>query len=433
MSRLGASDPQDEGRGGRGGKSEETQRGPASPTAKPGSVSFDGWGVKNNVSDILENEVESLERPVAAEVKKPPKINKYFQAVYDLSASDLHLKAGSPAKVRVKGDIKNINNDVLSNERLEAMIFEIMTPVQRERYAEKGSMDFAYQLNDRVRYRINVFRQRGKTSVAARRINDKILNYNQLHLPPSLERIADLHQGLVILAGITGSGKTTTIAAMLQQINERRACHIVTIEDPIEFLYEDRKAFINQREIGIDVQSFPDALKYLMREDPDVVLIGEMRDRETFEAALNAAETGHLVFCTIHASSAPSTIARILDLFEEGERDLIRLSLVFNLQAIICLKLLPGLKPDVPRLPACEVMIANSMIRKLIEEKRDHEIHAVMRASYHEGMLDFTESLRQLVEGEFISVKTAYAAAPNPDELKMRLKGIKVSGGGIIG
>jgi len=390
------------------------------------------------VSETLEKDIDTLEEPsftadVPAEARKVPKLNKYFQAVHDLSASDLHLKAGVPAKIRVKGDIRNINNDVLLNEKIEAMIFEIMSPQQRARYAEKGSMDFAYQLNDKVRYRINVFRQRGKTSVAARRINDRILSYAQLHLPSSLEKIADLHQGLVILAGITGSGKTTTIASMLQQINERRACHIVTIEDPIEFLYEDKKAFINQREIGIDVQSFPDALKYLMREDPDVVLIGEMRDRETFEAALNAAETGHLVFCTIHASSAPSTIARILDLFEEGERDLIRLSLVFNLQAVMCMKLLPGLRKDVPRLPACEIMLANSMIRKLIEEKRDHEIHAVIRASYHEGMLDFTESLRQMVENEFISVKTAYAAAPNPDELKMRLKGIKVSGGGIIG
>ncbi len=362
-----------------------------------------------------------------------PKIEKYFKAMGDFNASDLHLKANTPAKFRVKGDIRDINKEPLTNDRVEGLIFEIMNEKQLRLYRERGSMDFAYQLGDADRFRINVFRQRGNTSVAARRIPREILGYEKLHLPTSLGKLAELHQGMIILAGITGSGKSTTIAAMIEQINQTRACHIVTVEDPIEFLYDDKKAFINQREVGLDVANFGDALKYLMREDPDVVLIGEMRDRETFAAALNAAETGHLVFCTIHASSAAGTITRILELFEEEERDLIRTSLVFNLQGIICLKLLPGLRRDVPRLPTCEIMIANSVIRKLIEEKRDNEIAAVIRASYHEGMIDFTESLRRLVEEEFISVKTAYAVAPNPDELKMRLKGINVSSGGIIG
>ncbi|RJP39553.1 MAG: PilT/PilU family type 4a pilus ATPase [Phycisphaerales bacterium] len=376
---------------------------------------------------------ESLESAREGGARSGARIDKYFRAMGEFNASDLHLKANTPAKFRVKGDIRDINKEPLSNARIEALIFEIMNDKQLRLYRERGSMDFAYQLGDADRFRINVFRQRGNTSVAARRIPREILGYEQLHLPPSLARLADLQQGMIILAGITGSGKSTTIAAMIEQINQSRACHIVTVEDPIEFLYDDKKAFINQREVGLDVANFSDALKYLMREDPDVVLIGEMRDRETFAAALNAAETGHLVFCTIHASSAPGTITRILELFEEEERDLIRTSLVFNLQGIICLKLLPGLRRDIPRIPTCEIMIANTVIRKLIEEKRDNEIPAVIRASYHEGMIDFTESLRQLVEKEFISVKTAYAVAPNPDELKMRLKGINVSSGGIIG
>lgn len=366
-------------------------------------------------------------------VRRSKRIDKYFRAMGKHDASDLHLKAHTPPKFRIKGSIRNIDGTTLSNEDVEAMMFEIMTDRQRELYEERGAMDIAYQLGNMDRFRINIFRQRGMMSVAARRVPKDILNYQQLHLPESLSKLAALHQGLILLAGITGSGKSTTIAAMLEQINRSRACHIVTIEDPIEFLYEDKKAFVNQREIGLDVRDFHDALKYLMREDPDVILIGEMRDQETFSAALAAAETGHLVFGTIHASNAASTITRILELFPEEARPLIRSSLVFNLQAVICLKLLPGIQPDIPRIPCCEIMICNGTIRKMISEERDNEMASVIRNSYHEGMIDFTESLRTMVEEELISVKTAYAVAPNPDELKMRLKGISVTGGGIIG
>ena len=362
-----------------------------------------------------------------------PKIDKYFKAMMDMGASDLHLKANSPARFRMQGSIRKAENQPLSNEKVESLIFEIMNDYQRKRYAEKGSMDFAHQLGDLDRFRINVFRQRGLTSVAARRVPIDILGYDDLHLPPILRSLAEMHQGLILVAGITGSGKSTTIAAMLEQINCTRACHMVTIEDPIEFLYVDKKAFVNQREVGLDVEDFADALKYLMREDPDVVLIGEMRDHETFAAALHAAESGHLVFGTVHSSTTASTITRVLELFPEEARGLIRSSLVFNLQAVICQKLLPGLDPKAPRVPAVEIMLCNSTIRKLIGEGRENEIHDVIRGSREEGMVDFTEALKQLVDKEFISTQTAYAVAPNPDELKMRLKGIQVSSGGIIG
>jgi len=375
--------------------------------------------------------VESEEGPATHNGSR--RIDKFFKTVNKMRASDLHLKAESRARIRVGGHIKSIKGGPLANDEIEAMIYEIMTPEQIEIYKRKGSMDFAYQYGEAARFRINVFRQRGKTSVAARRIPFEILDYDALHLPKSLASIADLHQGLVLVSGITGSGKSTTIAAMIEQINQTRACHIVTVEDPIEFMYADKKAFINQREIGLDVDNFHDALKYLMREDPDVVLIGEMRDEETFSAALQAAESGHLVFGTVHASGTSSTITRVLELFPEDARDLVRSSLVFNLQAIICLKVLPGLRADVPRIPAVEIMIANSTVRKLISEKRDNDISGVIRNSYNEGMIDFGEYLRKLVVEEYISSKTAYSVAPNPDELRMRLKGISVSGGGIIG
>lgn len=360
------------------------------------------------------------------------RIDKFFRSMVKMGASDLHLKANTEAHVRLDGRVRALQGDSLSNEEIEAMLFEVMTPEQRELFTEKGACDFARQVEGH-RYRMNIFRQRGLTSLAVRRIPHEILSYEQLHLPPVLEKLADLHQGLILLTGITGSGKSTTIASMLQQINERRPCHVVTVEDPIEFVYRDAKAFVNQREIGLDVANFHDALKYLMRQDPDVVLIGEMRDQETFSAALQAAESGHLCFGTIHASSCAGAISRILEMFPEQARALIRSSLQFNLQAIICQKLLPGIQPGVTRVPAVEVMIANGTIRKLIGEGRDKDITAVIKNSYHEGMIDFTESLRRLVETEMISARTAYEQAPNPEELKMRLKGISVSTGGIIG
>ncbi|MHC5108765.1 MAG: type IV pilus twitching motility protein PilT [Planctomycetota bacterium] len=379
-------------------------------------------------------ESQSIPDDSAADVEsQSKKVDKYFRAMSKHAASDMHMKADTPCKFRMKGAIRNIDQNVLTHEKIEAMMFELLTDKQMERYKAHGSLDFAYQLGDADRFRINIFQQRGKMSVAARRVPREILSYKQLHLPESIIRLTELHQGLVLFAGITGSGKSTSIAALLEEINSHRACHIVTVEDPIEFLYDDKKAFINQREIGLDVDNFSDALKYLMRQDPDVILIGELRDEETFGAAISAAETGHLVFGTIHASSAAATIGRILELFPEEARPMIRTSMAFNLQAVVCLKLVPGIRPDVPRIPTCEIMITNSTIRKMIAEERDSEIGAVIRNSYHEGMIDFTESLRLLVEEEFISVQAAYAAAPNPDELKMRLKGISVNSGGIIG
>jgi twitching motility protein PilT len=298
-----------------------------------------------------------------------------------------------------------------------------------------GAIDFAHDVGppgDADRFRVNAYLQRGKLSVAARRVDRNILSFEQLYLPETMAQIAEFEQGMVLLAGITGSGKSTTIASMIDYIAQRWPVHIVTIEDPIEYLFTDKKALINQREVGIDVPDFHSALKYLMREDPDVVLVGEMRDIETFSAAVHAAETGHLVFGTIHASSSAQTISRILDLFPEGERRAMRQALEFNLKAVICQKLIRSVKEGVDRIPAIEIMQVNSSIQKLIREERDNEINAVIRANYHAGMIDFTEHLRQLVETGFIDHETAYEAAPNPDELKMALKGIRATTSAIL-
>ncbi|HKA07980.1 MAG TPA: type IV pilus twitching motility protein PilT, partial [Gemmataceae bacterium] len=251
-----------------------------------------------------------------------------------------------------------------------------------------------------------------------------------LGLPPSIEGLCNYSEGLVILAGVTGSGKSTTIAAMLDYINYREPLHILTVEDPIEYTFPDRMAYINQREIGLDTRDWSKALKDAVRQDPDVILVGELRDIETFEAAVHSAETGHLVFGTIHASSAPTTINRILDLFPPEKHNAIRQALANNLKAIVAQKLIKGLKK--PRVPTNEIMIVNPTIRKLISEERDNQLSQAIIIGYLEGMMDFTENLRGLVERGDVDKATALEFAPDPEKLKMALKGIKVTAAGIL-
>jgi len=369
--------------------------------------------------------IDDYEHRVADE-----KLIKYFKAVVDLEASDLHLKEGAPPRVRVTGRMRPTKSEPLTNQQITDLVMPLLSEQQKEFLRTHGAVDLAYELEGSDRFRINIFRQRGKLSVAARRVPRVIPEFADLHLPPMVEKISEYHQGLVLASGITGSGKSTTLAAMLEHINRHRSCHVVTIEDPIEFLFQDKKAFINQREIGIDVPTFDDALRYLMREDPDVVLIGEMRDKETFAAALRAAETGHLVFATVHSSSTYQTITRILDLFSADERPLARQSLCFNLRAIICLKLMPSIAEGIDRIPAVEIMLNNATVRKMLEEGRDSELADVIKTCPHEGMLDFTSSLMELIEKELVDPRVAYTYAPNVEELKMRLKGISTSGAG---
>jgi twitching motility protein PilT len=272
---------------------------------------------------------------------------------------------------------------------------------------------------------VNIFMSRGKVSYACRLITSEIKRFDDLHVPDMLGDIALAANGLILFAGVTGSGKSTSIAAMLQHVNERKRCHIVTIEDPIEYIFTESKATINQREVGIDCLNFNEALRALVREDPDVVLVGEMRDKETFEAAIRAAETGHVVFGTIHASSAWQTFGRIYDLFDEGEVPQIRKLLAFNMRAIIYQKLLKTLHPETtPRIPALEILLGTPAVQKYILEGREGELLDIIKQSHEEGMVDFTTALVRLVESEWIHHRIAMDATPKPEELKMRLKGI---------
>ncbi len=346
-------------------------------------------------------------------------------------ASDLHLKVGQPPMMRMRGDIRRVEMRPLTQEDMERLFFPILQPKHRKILDDEGGVDFSWVVGqDECRFRVSLFRQRSRLSLVARRVNNSIPNFAGLGLPPSMESLCNFPEGLVILAGVTGSGKSTTIASMLDYINEREPLHILTVEDPIEFTFTDKKAYINQREIGLDSKDWHKALKDAVRQDPDIILVGELRDVETFEAAVHAAETGHLVFGTIHASSAATTINRILDLFPPEKHGAIRKALANNLKAVVAQKLLKGLKKS--RVPTNEIMIVNPTIRKLIATEEDAKLQDAVKMFYNEGMVDFTENLRQLVERGDVDKATALEFAPDPDKLKMAFKGIKVAASGIL-
>ena len=375
---------------------------------------------------------QPLDAHVEVNAKKPPEIEKLFRVVIKSDASDLHLKVGLPPKIRIHSKLKTTTGEPMTEEKVESLVFEIMSEKQKKFFAENGALDFAYQVGEMDRFRINVFRQRSFVSMAARRISGIIPPFESLHVPPIVEKIAEAHDGLILVTGPTGSGKSTTIASMIDHINRNRACHIVTIEDPLEFLHVDKKSIVSQREVGIDVPDFDSALRSLMRQDPDVVLVGEIRDHETLTAAMKAAETGHLVFGTLHSNNCAQTIQRILDMFPQEERELTRQTFAMTIRAVISQNLLPGIRPDVKRLPAIEIMINTPIVRKLISEEREADLPAAIRAGQNEGMQDFTDSLHRLVEEEYIDLKVAYEYAPNVEELKMALKGIRSSASGIL-
>jgi len=381
-------------------------------------------------------ETTSIE-PIAA---NEPEANKLFRMVMKHMGSDLHLKVGLPPCMRLSGVLRQMQLPPLSANDMERLMFPLLSARQKQILEDTGGADFAHIVvedNIEVRFRVNLFRQRGRLSLVARRVNTNIPNFEGLGLPPILAEIVKEDQGIIILAGVTGSGKSTTIASMLNYVNATERCHIVTIEDPIEFTFTDDKCIINQREVGIDVIDWDTALKHAVRQDPDIILVGEMRDRDTFNAALHAAETGHLVFGTIHASTAPSTISRILDLFPVDMHAAMRQNLAFNLKAVIAQKLLPTAKHHAEktgqtRLPLCEIMRMNPTVRKLILNEEDIKLAQAIRLFKQEGMVDFTESLRMLVVDEKVERSTAFEVAPNPEALRMALKGITLPEAGIL-
>ncbi|HEV3137277.1 MAG TPA: PilT/PilU family type 4a pilus ATPase [Pirellulales bacterium] len=362
-------------------------------------------------------------------------VDKLFAALVKLEGSDLHLKADCPPHVRVKGSLRPLNRGPIDDEEMERLLLPMMDERNRKIFQETGGADFAHAMEVdgvRWRFRVNLLHQMGHIGLVARRVSNKIPDFEGLHLPPSMVELCKFDQGMVLLAGVTGSGKTTTIASMLNWVNANYRKHILTLEDPIEFIYTEDKCLINQREIGLDVIDFEIGMKHAVREDPDVMLVGEMRDRETFMTAIHAAETGHLVFGTIHASSASTTIGRILDLFPAEMHSALRSAIAFNMRGIVAQKLLPSIKPGVSRVPTVEIMTFNSTVKKLLLEGKDDKLPDAIRIGKGEGMQDFTQSLVDLVRRDLIDRAVALEVAPNVDALKMELKGIAVSQPGIL-
>jgi twitching motility protein PilT len=351
----------------------------------------------------------------------------FLKATIKFNGSDLIMKSGQKPKIRLRGSLKALDVDPVSAEEFFQIAQAILTPQQIEDLKHFGSVDFAYNYDKEHRFRVNLFMARGTISVAARNITSNILPFEGLHLPPIMSEIAMQPQGIVLLCGVTGSGKSTTIASMLDYINARKNIHILTLEDPIEYIFEDKKAVINQREIGLDCLDFKTGLRALVRENPDVVLVGEMRDQETFEAALHAAETGHLVYGTIHASSTTQTFSRIYGLFPQEEVEQVRKILAYQMRAFVYQKLLPTLHENIFRIPALEILINNSVVRKYILDEREGDLRDVLNSieARQVGMVDFNDSLVQLVEKEYIHTRVALEASPNVDDLQMKLKKFK--------
>jgi twitching motility protein PilT len=368
----------------------------------------------------------------AALVLREPEVNTLFRLVMKHHGSDLHLKVGQPPMMRVGDAIQTLDWPPLSQEDMEGLLLPLLTPRQRTTLEEEGGVDFCHVVGlDEGRFRVSLFWQRRSLSLTARHVSSVIPTFEQLGLPEVIKELCRFSQGLIVLAGAPGSGKSTTIAAMLDHIIQRQPWHVLTIEDPIEYTFTDGKAYVSQREIGIDVRDRHEALKAAQRQGPDVILVGELRDAETVEAAVRAAETGRLVFGTIDASSAPDTINRILDLFPPKRRDAIRKALAGNLKAVIAQKLVKGIEKL--RVLASEVMIVNPTVRMLIEEAEDEKLLAAIKLFYQEGMIDFTESLKQLRDRGDIDKATALEWAPEPEQLKMFFKGIKVCSADILG
>jgi len=361
---------------------------------------------------------------------KTGRINELFGRMPDLEASDLHMKVGKPPIFRVRGSLIPSKLPDLTEKQMLSLVEEWLGKDRTRELFEKGSLDIGHDFGE-GRVRVNVFMQRGMISLAARLINDDIPTLESLHLPPAIGQFVDLRQGLVLVCGITGSGKSTTLASIVDMINRKHRHHILTIEDPIEYLHRDKKSIVNQREIGLDCPSWSDALRGAVREDPDIILVGEMRDQDTFHAGLVAAETGHLVFGTMHTANACTTIGRILDLFPDSKHGLIRQGLSFNLRGIICQKLIPSFRKDVSRVPVVELMFMNPPIRKAIDEGNDARIADLIEMGKDVGMQSWTYSFVEMIREGFIDKKTAHQYVPNKEALDMALKGIGVASSGI--
>lgn len=343
-------------------------------------------------------------------------LHQMLQTLIDKGASDLHVTTGSPPQLRIDGELVPMNLPPLTAAETKQLCYSILTDVQKHKFEENDELDLSFGIKGLSRFRANVFMQRGAVAAAIRTIPFKIQSLEELNLPPVVSELVNKPRGLILVTGPTGSGKSTTLASMVDKINSERHEHIMTVEDPIEFLHQHKKALINQREVGADTKSFKAALKYVLRQDPDVVLIGELRDLETIEAALIVSETGHLALATLHTNSAVQTINRIVDVFPPYQQTQIRAQLSFVLEGIMAQQLIPKMSGQ-GRVMAMEVMVPNPAIRNLIREDKVHQIYSTMQTGQSKfGMQTMNQSLLDLYQRRLISYDDALGRSPVPDE-----------------
>ncbi len=349
------------------------------------------------------------------------RVDELLHLMIEKEASDLHIKVGRPPGLRIYGELIPLEEiPPLTPEDTESFIDEITNEEQKATFVKENELDLAYSVPGLSRFRVNIFKQRDNIGAVLRAIPIKIMTAQELKLPPVVTELAMKPRGLVLVVGPTGSGKSTTLAAMIDHINSTQQKHIVTIEDPIEFWHEDKMSFINQRHVGQDTNSFQSALKYALRQDPDIILVGEMRDLETITAAITAAETGHLVFGTLHTTSAAQTIDRIIDVYPPEQQQQVRMQLSLAIQGVISQALLRR-RDGQGRVCAMEIMVANSAIRNLIREGKTHQIPSMIQTGMQEGMQTLDQALRTLVQNGLITRESALESANNPDELTRML------------
>ena len=357
-------------------------------------------------------------------------IDDLLRLVVEWKGSDLHLTVGVPPIIRMDGHLQPAPYERLAPQEGQRIIYDILTDEQIQKFESTLELDFSYQVPRLARFRVNVFKERGNLAAALRRIPQQIPTLEDLGLPAILKEIAGKPRGLILVCGPTGSGKSTTLAAMINQINTERSEHILTIEDPIEFVHPHKYSVVAQRELGMDTKSFAAALKSALREDPDVILVGEMRDHETMQLAVSAAETGHLVFATLHTNSASQTVDRIVDVFPPGQQEQIRIQLSNNLEAVLVQQLLrranqPG------RVCALEIMLASPAVRNLIREGKSHQINSMIQISNNIGMCTMDQCLRDLYAKGVITYDDAITRAMQPEELKKMISGGATTGTGL--
>lgn len=349
-------------------------------------------------------------------------MNELLKMMFQKNASDLHITAGSPPMLRIDGNIVSTELEKLNPELTQSLIYSILTDEQKERFERESELDAAFGISGYGRIRMNVFKQRGTIAASLRNIPTKIPSFEELGLPNVVNNIVNLPKGLVLITGPTGSGKSTTLASIIDYINVHRKCHIVTIEDPIEFLHSHKGCIVNQREVGADTHSFGESLRRVLRQDPDVILIGEMRDLETINAALVVSETGHLVFATLHTTDSVQTINRIIDAFPPYQQPQVRAQLSFVIQAILAQQLLPKAYEG-GRVLATEVLIPTMAIRNLIREEKIHQIYSSLQTGTEVGMQTMNQSLVDLYQKQLVTYNEIFSRTLDPKELERMIKG----------